>query len=43
MADEVTWTHPSGAVLGRLRYATLTDWEGTTIRIPEQLARLRSS
>ena len=42
MADEVTWTHPSGVVLGRLKYATLTDWEATTIRIPEQCARLRS-
>jgi hypothetical protein len=40
MADEVTWRLPSGVVLGRLRYVTLTAWEGTTIRIPEQVARL---
>ncbi len=43
MADELTWTLPSGAVLGWLRYVTLTDCEGTTtFRIPEQYARLRS-
>jgi hypothetical protein len=42
VADEVTWTLPSGAVLGRLKYAILTTWEGTTLRIPEQFARLHS-
>ena len=27
MADEVTWTLPSGVILGRLAYAILTDWQ----------------
>jgi hypothetical protein len=27
-ADEITWTHPSGTVLGRLKYAILTTVSG---------------
>jgi hypothetical protein len=42
MTDEVTWTNSSGAVLGRLKYAILTDWQGTAIYIQEQTTRLYS-
>lgn len=42
LSGTLTWTHCSGAFLGRLDYVTVVDWEGTTIRIREQLAKLHS-